>query len=47
MEAECNKSEGVACEKEEKIKALREELERLEDATYLCYEQVLIRPLLR
>ena len=39
LDAECRKFEGVAYEKEEKIKALGEESKWLKDAAYLCYEQ--------
>ena len=39
LEAKCQRVEGLAREKEEKVKALHEEVEWLEDVAYLCYEQ--------
>ena len=40
LEAERHRAERVACEKEKKeVKVLCEEIERLEDIAYVCYEQ--------
>ena len=39
MEAKCRRAERALHEKDEGEKELREEIQKLEDATYVCYKQ--------